>query len=147
MTSPGARSQPYVLPPGQAWTYNAGVNFDVKASEIAPGSGVAVLEYTTRHGEEPGPHTHATEDEIFYVLEGALTFNCDGQNFDVGQGGFIFLPRGLKHGYTIPADTMVRLLVVTAPVRDGQSGGWGGFVADMENDPGALIASPPDSPT
>jgi quercetin dioxygenase-like cupin family protein len=139
------RSRPYTLQPGEAWTYRYGIDFDVKSSEIAPTSGVAVLEFLTRHGEEPGPHTHATEDEMFYVLDGWLSFHCDGQTFDLGPGGFIFLPRGLQHSYTIPPHTTVRLLVITAPVRDGAEGGWGGFVADMEKTGGALIKAPPDN--
>jgi quercetin dioxygenase-like cupin family protein len=105
---------------------------DVKAGEVESGSGAAFLEYVTRQGEEPEDHTHATEDEMLYVLEGALTFRCAGQAFDVEAGSCVFLPRGLEHGYTIRSATPVRLLVVTAPVREGARGGWGGFVADME---------------
>lgn len=96
------------------------------------------------NGEEPPDHTHATEDEMFYVLEGALTFRCGGQSFEVTQGGFIFLPRGIEHGYTIDNDAPVRLLVITAPVREGASGGWGGFVSDMELGQGELVAAPPN---
>ena len=36
-----------------------------------------------------------------------------------------------------------RLMVVTAPVRDGSSRGWGGFVADIELGQRDLIAKPP----
>ncbi|MCB9134812.1 MAG: cupin domain-containing protein [Anaerolineales bacterium] len=133
---------PYALSPDEGWTYNFGINFTVKASEIAPESGVAVLEYTTQKGEEPPDHTHRTEDEIFYVLEGSVTFRCGEKTFDVEQGGFIFLPRGIKHGYTLRGDGLVRLLVITAPVREGANGGWGGFVSDMELGQGELISSP-----
>jgi quercetin dioxygenase-like cupin family protein len=114
----------------------------VKASEVRESSGVAFLEYVTRKGEEPPDHTHQTEDEIFYVLEGAITFRCGGESFDLEKGGFIFLPRGIKHGYTIRSEDPVRLIVVTAPVRGGASGGWGGFVADMEAGQAELIAKP-----
>jgi quercetin dioxygenase-like cupin family protein len=114
----------------------------VKAGEVQTGSGAAILEYATVKGEEPPDHTHATEDEMFYVLEGAITFRCDGEAFDLEKGGFIFLPRGIEHGYTIRDESPVRLLVVTAPVRENVSGGWGGFVADMELGQGELIATP-----
>jgi quercetin dioxygenase-like cupin family protein len=116
----------------------------VKASEVQEGSGATFLEYVTKQGEEPEDHTHKTEDEIFYVLEGAITFRCGEETFDLEQGGFIFLPRGMEHGYTIRSETPVRLLVVTSPVRDGSSGGWGGFVADMESGQGELITKPTD---
>ena len=137
------RTRPYALQPGQGWTYRFGIDFTVKAGEVAPGSGVAVTEYTTRAGEEPGDHTHPTEDEIFYVLQGAITFRCAGQTFDLEAGGLVFLPRGLEHGYTLTSAAPVRLLVITAPVRDGHSGGWGGFISDLQASQGELMATPP----
>lgn len=136
------RTRPYTLQSGEGWTYRFGIDFTVKVSEIAPGSGVAILEYATQKGEEPPDHTHQTEDEMFYVLEGAVTFRCGGETFEVEKGGFIFLPRGIEHGYTLQSEGPVRLLVITAPVREGMSGGWGGFVSDMELGQGELIAKP-----
>jgi hypothetical protein len=57
------------------------------------------------------------------------------------KGGIVFLPSGSEHGYTIHSDEPVRLLVLTAPVRDG-AGGWGGFTADLESGQGELLRSP-----
>ena len=127
-----SRIQPYALKAGEGWTYRFGIDFTVKASEAQKGSGAAFLEYVTRQGEEPSSHTHETEDEMFYVLEGAITFRCGEKTFHLEKGGFIFLPRGIEHSYTIRSEDPVRLIVVTSPVREGSSGGWGGFVADME---------------
>lgn len=79
---------------------------------------------------------------MFYVLDGAITFRCAGESSALENGRFIFLPRGIKRGYTIDNDQPVRFLVITALVRDGQSGGWGGFVADMENGQGELVGKP-----
>src|SRR5258708_31573171 len=115
--------RPYALKAGEGWTYRFGVDFTLKAPEVQDASGAAVLEYVTRQGEEPPDHTHSTEDEMFYVLEGAITFRCGDKTFDLEKGGFIFLPRGIQHGYTIRSKGPVRLLVVTSPVRDGSSGG------------------------
>ena len=132
MNIPVGRDQPYSLAPDEGRSIDVGVNFIVKAGEAAPGSGVAVMQYETRNGEEPDDHTHPTEDEMFYVVKGKISFRCAGKTFDLEQGGFVFLPRGIKHGYTIRSDDPVRLLVITAPVRDGITGGWGGFVGEME---------------
>lgn len=133
---------PYALQAGEGWTYRFGIDFTLKSREVVPGSGAAFVEYTTRKGEEPPDHTHRTEDEMFYVLEGAITFRCGDKSFDLTQGGFIFLPCGIKHGYTIPNDNPVRLIAVTCPVRDGATNGWGGFVSDMELGQGELVAQP-----
>ena len=143
MHGPEDRIVPYALNAGEGWTYRFGIDFTVKAGEVQEGSGAAFLEYVTRQGEEPEDHTHQSEDEMFYVLEGAISFRCGEQTFDLDQGGFIFLPRGIQHGYSIRSEAPVRLIVVTAPVREGSSRGWGGFVADMESGQGELIARPP----
>jgi len=134
--------RPYALEAGEGWTYRFGVDFCVKAGEVRDGSGAALLEYVTRQGEEPPSHTHETEDEMFYVLEGAVTFRCGGETFDLEKGGFVFLPHHTEHSYTIRSQGPVRLLVVTSPAREGASGGWGGFVSDMELGQGELIAEP-----
>src|ERR1700730_18387750 len=104
---------PYALKSGEGWTYNAGIDFTVKAGEFRSTNGAAFFEYLTRKGEEPPDHTHPSEDEMFYVVEGELTFRCGEQAFDVGPGGFVFLPRGIEHGYTMRSDGPIRLLVVT----------------------------------
>lgn len=135
--------RPYALQAGQGWTYDQhGVPLTVKAGELGRGRRLAVVEYTTRRGEEPPDHTHATEDEIFYVLEGAVSFRCGAERFEVGDGGFVFLPRGIEHGYTISGAGDVRLLAITSPAREDAVGGWGGFVADFEA-MGELRAAPP----
>ncbi len=141
------RRQAYALRDGEGWVYRFGIDFVIKAGEVRDAGGVAVMEYVARKGEEPNDHTHPTEDEMFYVLDGALTFRCGGQSFDVEKGGFVFLPRGVEHGYTVHGDEPVRLLVVTAPLREeagkGSGNGWGGFVSDIELRQGELTAMPP----
>ena len=134
--------QPYALKAGEGWTYRFGIDFTVKASEMQNGNGAAFTEYVTKKGEEPPSHTHPGEDEMFYVLEGAITFQCGETTFDLEKGGFVFLPRGIEHGYIVRGDEPVRLIVVTAPVREGATGGWGGFISDMETGQGELIAKP-----
>jgi len=136
------RMRPYALKGGEGWTYNYGIDFTVKAGELGKGRRVAFVEYSTRAGEEPPDHTHTTEDEMFYVVQGDLTFRCGDDTFEVEGGGFIFLPRGIEHGYRIRSESDVRLLVVTSPAQEDAVGGWGGFVADLEGQ-GELRGPPP----
>ncbi|RIK41263.1 MAG: hypothetical protein DCC55_12520 [Chloroflexi bacterium] len=133
--------RPYALQAGEGWTYRHGIDFTVKAGELQPGRGAAFTEYTTRKGEEPSDHIHPTEDELFYMLQGELTFRCGGETFDVGEGGFVYLPQGIEHGYTIRSEGPVRLIIVTFPTRAPSAAGWGGFIADVERD-GELFAAP-----
>jgi len=144
MSRSSERDHPYALKSGEGWIYRFGIDFNVKASEIQQGRGAAVIEYSTKTGEEPPSHIHETEDEMFYVLEGAITFQCGSETFNLEKGGFIFLPHGIEHAYIIQNEDTVRLLVITAPVREETSGGWKGFVADLELGQGELIAKPED---
>jgi len=134
--------RPYALRAGEGRTYRYGIDFTVKAGEREPGRGAAVTEYVTRKGEEPPDHTHPTEDEIFYVLSGEVAFHCGGETFTVSAGGFVYLPSGIEHGYTILSERDVRLLAITFPTRDAAGDGWGGFIADLEKD-GELVSETP----
>jgi len=144
----GMQSQsgrPYALKAGDGWIYNLGVDFVVKLGEHTHGRRLAVLEYTTSEDEWPG-HSHPTEDEVFYVMEGSLRFRSGAEEWDVEQGGFVFLPAGLEHGYRLRGGGVARLLVVTAPTPAAESpAGWDGFVSGIEN--GAELRTEPSSPT
>jgi quercetin dioxygenase-like cupin family protein len=55
----------------------------------------AMVEYRARPGNEPPPHVHLWEHEIFSVLEGKIEFHVeDHQVQTVGPGETIFLPKG-----------------------------------------------------
>jgi quercetin dioxygenase-like cupin family protein len=129
-------SAPYAFKRGEGPTYSFGPNWIVKAGERDAGRRLAFVEYTTKRGEEPGPHTHTTEDEIFYVLSGEVSFRCgddaSAKTFDMEEGGFVFLPRGIEHSYTIRSEGDVRMLIVLSPADELASGGWGGLIGDLE---------------
>jgi quercetin dioxygenase-like cupin family protein len=130
----------YALKAGDGWTYHQDVPFTIKAGEVS-GRGAAILEFTTRKGEEPPMHSHPSEDEVFYVLKGEMTFHCGGENFEVSEGGFVYLPKGIEHGYTILSEGDVKLLVITFPPNETPNKGWDGFVADLETR-GELVNKP-----
>jgi quercetin dioxygenase-like cupin family protein len=63
----------------------------------------------------PPLHTHASEDEAWYVLEGELRFKLDGQVRAAPAGTFVFVPRGTPHCFQNVADTPARILVMFTP--------------------------------
>jgi quercetin dioxygenase-like cupin family protein len=87
----GSRARPYALKEGEGWTYRFGIDFNVKAGEVPDGSGAAILEYVTRKGEEPPDHTHPSEDEMFYVLDGAISFRCGQETFTLRRADLSLL--------------------------------------------------------
>src|ERR1700737_3046548 len=45
-------------------------------------------------GQGPPLHTHANEDEAWYVLEGELRFKIGDELRPAAAGSFVFVPRG-----------------------------------------------------
>jgi quercetin dioxygenase-like cupin family protein len=112
--------KPYALKRGEGRIYDwSGARFTIKAGSAETEGALAFMEFVTRKGEEPEPHVHHDDDEIFYVLDGALTFTCAGETLPALEGAFVFLPRGIEHGYTIESDGDVRLLLLSTPAGFG----------------------------
>jgi glyoxylate utilization-related uncharacterized protein len=66
-------------------------------------------------GEGPPLHAHAAEDEAWYVIEGALRFELDGEIVDAPAGSFVYVPRGAPHCLQNPGERPARLLVIFTP--------------------------------
>jgi quercetin dioxygenase-like cupin family protein len=121
----------YVLREAEGRSYRwspFGYLFTIKARSDELSGEVAIIEFATERGQEPGPHVHDGEDEIFYVLNGELTVTCGEDSFAAGPGDFVFLPRDVPHSYKIKTAGLVHLLVVTVSrQQDGRH-----FARDIE---------------
>lgn len=62
----------------------------------------------------PPLHVHHSEDEAFYVLEGALRVVCGDRSFDAGPNSFVLLPKGIPHAFLV-GDEGAHLLQITSP--------------------------------
>lgn len=67
------------------------------------------------HRDGPGLHAHAAEDDAFYLLEGELTFEVDGEEVVAGPGTFVLVPPGVEHSFANRGDAIVRMVNVHAP--------------------------------
>jgi quercetin dioxygenase-like cupin family protein len=74
----------------------------------------AMVEYRARPGNEPPPHVHLWEHEIFHVLEGQMEFHCEDQVKTVGAGETIFLPKGKAHAFYIRSAYLRTLIMALA---------------------------------
>lgn len=59
-------------------------------------------------------HVQPDEDEVFYVLEGRMTFYLDGAFLIGDPGSVIGIPRGTSHGFRVDSTT-ARFLVLNTP--------------------------------
>jgi len=73
----------------------------IMRSDTVRGSGVPV-------------HVHQREDEIFLLLDGALTVWAGHQRRQLSGGGVAFLPKGIPHTYFVTSHTAC-ILEVIAP--------------------------------
>jgi quercetin dioxygenase-like cupin family protein len=79
-------------------------------------------------------HVHSREDEIAYVLEGALEVRLPGETRSLDTGGIARLPKNLPHAIRNPLKTPSRYLFIAVP---GGLDLWFDAVADAKRD-GAL---------
>ena len=73
-----------------------------------------LVEATLATGNEPPPHEHSREDELFYVLEGEFDVYVGKEGFKVKRGECVFLPRLKPHAFAIRSPR-IRLLTLFTP--------------------------------
>jgi quercetin dioxygenase-like cupin family protein len=111
---PYARRVGGTTPSGPATVWFDGCTFTFLAEAADTAGTMSVLEIVARRGCEPPPHTHLRGDQAFLVVEGHATFTCGGSVLDAPQGTFVYLPRGLPHGFEILTET-ARFIVIDTP--------------------------------
>lgn len=85
---------------------------DAQATEAK--TAVLELEVPAKSMGAP-PHTHANEDEFFYVLEGTVSFFDKDSSQVLTKGQMITLPRNNVHGFYNDSDKTARLLLIVSP--------------------------------
>ena len=109
---------------GDAYDFLSSLSI-VKASGAATGQALAVVEQRLPAGFAPPPHIHHNEDEAFYLLSGELVAQLGDQQIAAWAGAFLWLPRGVQHGFVVSGDAPCTMLVITTPA------GFDGFMAEV----------------
>ena len=68
-------------------------------------------------GPESGSplHIHHHEDEVIYVLDGAIDIRLDAKNLHVPVGGIVHLPKKVPHALYNPLKTPMKIMVHAIP--------------------------------
>jgi quercetin dioxygenase-like cupin family protein len=66
-------------------------------------------------GPGPGLHVHEHEHESFYVIEGVLTIELDGERLELRSGDYIMCPPGVPHRFSNLSDQPVRVVGAMSP--------------------------------
>src|ERR1019366_2511573 len=97
---------------------------------------VAVIEHLARRGSGSPLHRHHNQHELFYLIEGALTFWARGQAITGPPGPFVSGPRDIPHTFIVSSE-QARFLLVTDPA------GFENFVRALAEPAQQLVIPPP----
>jgi quercetin dioxygenase-like cupin family protein len=93
----------------------AGGRVNVLVRSEPSGGRIAVMDNRVGVGF-PGPSLHHHDfDELFYVLDGELTFQLGDEVFTRRAGEFAFAPRGAHHTFANHSGAEARTLIVCTP--------------------------------
>lgn len=75
----------------------------------------ALVELNVTPGTGTPMHIHLAEDEMFYVLEGEVSFWAEGEKTVATPGTFVHIPQGTVHGWRNEGSTDARFLNSVTP--------------------------------
>ncbi len=112
-----AEVRPFIVGPGDGAAIRGPVGgaLTFKARGAETGGALTLFENVIPPGEGPPLHTHAHEDEAWYVLEGRLRFRLGEATSEARPGAFVFVPRGTAHAFRNDDDAPARILVLFTP--------------------------------
>ena len=91
------------------WFFNALMTTKATMAETA--GAYSLTEHLVTAASDPPKHVQVDEDEAFYVLDGEIEFEVDGEVVVGTPGTFAFVARGAAHLYRVLTPT-ARMLVI-----------------------------------
>ncbi len=115
MNPKGARNA-VVLGPGEGRAYPMGrIAALFKADGAETANGYSISEWWLEpHTQGPGAHAHP-EDDVFYVLEGTMSFLMGDRWTDATRGSFVLVPGGVTHDFENRGEARAGMLNFSAP--------------------------------
>ena len=118
-----APRQAIFLPPGNGRSYSMGrISAVFKADGDETQQRYSVSEWWLEPKTQgPGAHSH-DEDDVFYVIEGTMSFLLGDRWIDAPRGSFVLAPAGTTHDFENRSTSRAGVLNISVP---------GGFEGDM----------------
>lgn len=79
------------------------------------GGAYALFDAEVSPGGGPPPHIHASEEEIFHIVEGEVTFYSEAGERVARVGDTVFMPRGTRHNFRNNTDRPARMMISVVP--------------------------------
>jgi quercetin dioxygenase-like cupin family protein len=140
MTDLNARPTPnapvVLTPEEQSAVWFLGSLVKVRLDTRDSGGQLAVLEHRGERGYGSPVHRHQRDDETFFVLDGELRVEVDGQTRTAGPGSVAFLPRQLTHAFVVTS-AEARFLTLHTPA------GFDAFTREAGTPAHPSVSTPP----
>lgn len=94
---------------------------DVKVAGSDTGGQLFLIEQIDEVKGGPPRHVHHSQDEWFYVVEGAYAIEVGDERFDLKRGDSILAPRGIPHVWAHTGDGLGRMLIGFQPAGQMES--------------------------
>jgi len=91
------------------WFFNALMTTVASTAETA--GAYSLTEHLVTAASNPPMHVQVDEDEAFYIIDGEVEFEVDGQVVTATPGTFAFVARGAAHLFRVLTPT-ARMLVI-----------------------------------
>jgi mannose-6-phosphate isomerase-like protein (cupin superfamily) len=93
-----------------------GIGITMKANGKSTHDAYSLFEYAVpAQTDGPPAHLHTREDESFICLAGRLDVQLGGEDFTLGPGDYLYLPRDVVHTFRNAYDEEARIISVVSP--------------------------------
>ncbi len=105
----------YLAQPDQQQTLEwlDGSTVSVLLDSQATNGQLTVGRFAVSKGEAPPFHLHTREDEIFMLINGTALLWLGEEQMELSEGGIVYLPKNIPHGYRITSNTADLLMIAT----------------------------------
>lgn len=99
--------------------YDAGASALNSARLLTHGDDTAgawsLVELTEHPGTKTTWHRHPHSDQAYFVREGVFTVKVEDKVYELAAGGYVFIPRGTRHGHANFGTRPVKVLLTNGP--------------------------------
>jgi quercetin dioxygenase-like cupin family protein len=107
-------TDPFVVRRGGSRVADAVI--DIKAARPDTAGAVTVSEFLlSAWSQGPVLHVHEDVDEAIYVLAGRLDMQLGEERLFAEVGDFVWMPKGVVHGFSCASDEPLRALALALP--------------------------------
>lgn len=107
-------SKPFVVPPSSGKVLKlVGVTHKLISQQTGGSYYLFESEFDPETGN--GLHVHTYEDEVVYVVQGAIQIRLGDGKLEATEGSVAHLPKGIPHALYNPLKTPLRILALAIP--------------------------------